>query len=79
MELEPVSVSARWNLEGAFQPIQFQWRDQLYRVESTGRSWEDETGLHVLCMAQAQVYELIFRLQPAGWWLRPPANRRAVA
>jgi len=78
MELESVRVSARWSPDGSFEPDKFEWRDRVYRVETTGRSWEDETGLHVLCMARDQVYELVFRLQPAGWWLRLPLNRSAV-
>lgn len=79
MEFEPVSVSAHWKLDGSFEPTQFQWRGKVFRVASTGRSWEDENGLHVLCMVHDQVYELVFRLQPAGWLLRPPANRPAAA
>lgn len=79
MELESVSVSARWKLNGRFEPLQFQWQGRVYRITSTGRSWEDEIGLHVLCMVYDQVFELVFRLQPAGWWLRPPANRPSVA
>ena len=79
MRLEPVTAAARWNPDGRFEPTQFQWQEQMYRVESTGRAWEDENGLHVLCMVLGgQVFELVFRLQPAGWWLRPPASGSAA-
>lgn len=74
MGIELVQVQARWKHEGRFEPIQFMWKDKMYRVESTGRSWEDAEGIHVLCMiAEGKVYELIFRLNPAGWVIRPAA------
>jgi hypothetical protein len=75
MAWEPVEVAARWEARGWFLPQRFTWNGEDYPVESTGRQWEDEEGLHVLCMVPgAVVYELVFRLQPAGWWLRPTAS-----
>lgn len=80
MPYEPVRVTAHWTQEGRFEPALFEWRAQLVTVEATGRSWEDENGLHVLCMAPGgQVFELLFRLQPAGWWLRAPARQVGLA
>lgn len=74
MPLESVEVAAHWKRSGRFEPGQFTWRGQVYHVESTGRSWEDEDGLHVLCMVpEGKVFELVFHLQPAGWSVRPPA------
>lgn len=73
MSLEPVQVAAHWKRSGTFEPKQFYWRGSMYRVESTGREWEDEEGYHVLCMIPSgQVFELIFHLEPAGWLVRPP-------
>lgn len=70
--MKPVQVQARWKREGRFEPAQFLWNNRIYRVESTGRSWEDAGGLHILCMvAGGRVYELIFRLNPAGWYIQP--------
>ena len=77
MALEPVEVSARWKHDGKFEPNQFHWRGKMYRVESTGRDWEDESGFHVLCMVpEGQVFELIFHLNPAGWLVKPPNTPR---
>jgi hypothetical protein len=74
MPVEPVEVSARWGERGFF-PRHFVWRGQKFQVESTGRQWEDEEGLHVLCMVTGgAVFELVFRLQPAGWWVKPPVG-----
>ena len=73
MPLEPVQVAAHWKRAGTFEPTQFYWRGKMYRVESTGREWEDEEGYHVLCMIlSGQVFELVFHLKPAGWLVRPP-------
>ncbi len=75
MALEPVDVNARWKHGGKFEPTQFSWHGKMYRIESTGRDWEDEEGFHVLCMVpEGQVFELIFHLNPAGWLIRPPTR-----
>lgn len=72
MALEPGQVQARWKRNGVFEPTQFLWKGVLYRVESTGRVWEDEKGYHVLCMVnEGQVFELIFCLNPARWLIQP--------
>jgi len=74
-----VSVVARWEANGRFEPGQFSWQGKIYQVESTGRAWEDEAGYHILCMAfGGPVYELVFRLNPAGWWMRTAANGPAM-
>ncbi len=79
MAVEQVQVSARWKHEGTFEPQQFSWRGKMYRVESTGRDWEDQEGFHVLCMVGGgQVFELIFHLNPAGWSIRPTAKPAAA-
>jgi hypothetical protein len=80
MKMEPIQVQARWKRNGGFEPTQFMLQGKLYRVESTGRDWEDESGYHVLCMiAGGQVFELLFHLNPAGWMARSLANGPKVA
>ncbi len=80
MALEPVEVAAHWKPEGRFEPTQFVWNGHVFRVESTGRDWEDDEGYHVLCMAAgSRVFELVFRLGPAGWKVKPPQNTSQAA
>ncbi len=80
MELQPVEVTARWEPAEGFLPSKIIYAGDVYLIESTGRRWEDEHGLHILCMiAGGQVFELIFRLQPAGWFLRTPAAPTRMA
>jgi hypothetical protein len=75
MPLETIEVSARWENALGFIPVRVTWQDRVYQVQSTGRHWEDAEGWHVLCMlAGSQAVELVFRLQPAGWLLRLPAD-----
>lgn len=75
--LEPVQVTAVWQPKRGFLPGEFIWRGQTYAVEDTGRAWEDDTGLHILCMAVGgNVFELIFCLHPAGWQMHTPTPAR---
>ncbi len=78
--MEPVQVQARGKRGGGFEPLRIVWNGTEYRVESTGRSWEDEHGLHVLVMIRGgRVFELVFHLNPAGWLLRPVSGNSAAA
>lgn len=78
--MEQVQVQARWKRSGGFEPLRFTWNGTDYRVESTGRSWEDEHGLHVLVMVPGgQVFDLVFHLNPAGWLLRSVPGGSAAA
>lgn len=75
MGYEKVEVNARWKRTGGFTPEKVFWQDQIYLIESIGRSWEDENGLHLYCMvAGGQVMELRFQLNPAGWYARIPSK-----
>lgn len=78
MPEEIVEVMARWE-GGAFAPRHFVWKGHLFPIESTGRQWEDDNGWHILCMVKGGVvFELTFRLKPAGWWLKPPTSAAAA-
>ena len=67
-------VMARWEKDGSIVPLHFTWKGQTRLVDSVGRSWRDEQGWHILCMAGgSSVYELI--LNPdLRWEIRPPAG-----
>lgn len=78
--MEPIEVTAHFNQQGAITPLHFTWKGGRYRVESTGRHWQDDNGQHMLVMvASGQIYELTFRSDERRWYIgqaRP--NRVAV-
>uniref|UniRef100_A0A7C4PLM8 Uncharacterized protein n=1 Tax=Anaerolinea thermolimosa TaxID=229919 RepID=A0A7C4PLM8_9CHLR len=58
---------AYWEGDGSVSPRWFTLRGEKIRVDSTGRSWRDAEGYHVLCMTHAgAVYELV--LTPSAAW-----------
>ncbi len=79
MSLEPIEVTARFDEHGTITPVQFAWKGGNYRVQSTGRHWQDETGLHFLVeAASGQIYELVFQGGEGHWYIKPVGPRRAV-
>lgn len=78
--MEPIEVTARFEPEGKIVPLSFTWQGQTYPVDSTGRHWEDQAGLHTLVMVPGErVYELIFIRAESRWYLRRPGpDRRMV-
>jgi hypothetical protein len=78
--MEPVEVTARFDLQGHVYPIKFGSPDRFYQVESTGRTWQDRDGYHVLVMAAGdRVFELIFFMEETRWYLRQVGPGRAAA
>lgn len=78
--MQPIEVIARFEANGNIYPTQFIWRDQTYSVLSTGRRWQDETGLHILVMiAGERVYELIFQPEGMHWFLKAPGAEARLA
>ncbi len=78
--MEPVEVTASFDLTGQVRPLKFSWRGQTYLVDATGRRWTDERGQHILVMLPGErVYELLF--DPAGlrWYLLGISGRLPVA
>lgn len=66
--MQPVEVTARWLEDGSVIPTHFQIKHQAYIVESVGRSWLDEAGLHILVMVPGRrVYELVFQPDSLRW------------
>ena len=78
--LEVVEVNARRDGHGQVIPTSFIWQGEVYRVESTGRRWQDEVGEHILVMIETKkVYELVRVLDGKRWYLKPiiPGSRFA--
>ncbi len=77
--MEPIEVNAHFDELGTISPLNFTWKGGVYRVESTGRRWQDEAGQHILVeVANGQIYELIFRNGEGRWYIGQPGPRRAV-
>lgn len=68
--MEPIEITAHFNEDGTITPLHFTWKGGRYRVESTGRRWTDEAGLHMLVMLSGgQIYELIFTSHNQRWYI----------
>lgn len=60
-------ILAYWERDGSISPRWFSVHGEKIRVDSTGRSWRDAEGYHVLCMTPVgAVYELV--LTPVAVW-----------
>jgi hypothetical protein len=78
--MEPIEVTAHFNQQGAITPLHFTWKGGRYRVESTGRHWQDDNGQHMLVMvASGQIYQLTFKSGEGRWYIgQAGPNRVAV-
>lgn len=66
----PIFVTAEFRPSGEIVPVDFRWQGSLYPVISTGRSWHDEKGFHILVMTPGeQVFELAFVVLEMTWYL----------
>ena len=67
--MEPIEITARFDQIGTITPLRFTWKGSVQRVESTGRRWEDEIGMHLLVMVSGgRIHELIFRSGEGRWY-----------
>ncbi len=68
---EPISVEARFNLDGTFRPIAFEWRGHHFTISSHGRQWEQEGEYRFLVMIRGeQVFELAYLKEEMRWQLK---------
>jgi len=76
--MEPIEVTAHFDPQGTITPLEFTWKGSKLRVESTGRRWTDEAGLHILVMvAGGRIYELSYRSGEGRWFLQRVKPERA--
>jgi hypothetical protein len=67
---ELIAVEARFDVDGAVQPLAFIWKDQRYAVSSVGRSSQQGEALHFLVMTPTdQVFELAYSPAASSWRL----------
>jgi hypothetical protein len=65
-----IDVTAQFNSQGEITPLKFTWQGRDFLVESTGRSWKDEAGYHILVMVpSARIFELVFDPTAGRWHL----------
>jgi len=68
--LQPVQVEIRSSPETKPTPVSFRWQGRTYPITDWGRRWNDESGLHVLVMANGQqTFELI-QSTNGDWYLK---------
>ena len=68
--MELVQVTAHFNDKGEITPREIIHGASKYHVESTGRRWEDESGLHILVIVPSdRVFELLFVPNDRLWYL----------
>ena len=68
--MEPIEVTAHFDSQGIITPLHFTWKGGKYRVESTGRRWQDDVGQHMLVMvASGRIYELTFKHGEGRWYI----------
>lgn len=78
--METIEVIARFTEDGKLYPQRFSWQGIDYTVESTGRHWKDQDGLHILVMVPGErVLELIYQADQGLWYLKQPASGRSLA
>jgi hypothetical protein len=77
--MEPIEVTARFDEQGIITPLHFTWKEGIYRVESTGRRWQDDLGQHILVMVSSgRIYELTFKNVEGRWYIGKAGPDRMV-
>ena len=68
--MESIQVNARFTPDGAARPLNFEWRGQVYRVDSIGRRWQGQDGQHILVLVTGgRAFHLLFKAGPQTWHL----------
>ena len=68
--MDPIEVTARFDEDGTITPLEFRWKGGFYRVQSTGRRWQDGEGAHILIMvANGRIYKLTFKSDKGRWYI----------
>jgi hypothetical protein len=70
--MEAIEVKLRKRPQQKKEPESFICKGRVYRVESIGRRWQGEQGMHILVMdARNQVYHLFFHESKHQWyWIK---------
>lgn len=78
--MELVEVTAKFAQDGTITPLRLAWQGVAYPIESTGRRWQEQDGLHILIMVPGErVLELIFQAEKGLWYLKRLPSSRSLA
>jgi hypothetical protein len=78
--MEPIEVTASFDKNSTITPLHFTWKGNIYRVESIGRRWLDDTGQHILVMVSSgRIYELTFMSREGLWYIGKAGPNRTFA
>jgi hypothetical protein len=68
---QSIPVEARFESDGTFRPIAFEWQGQRFEIESHGRQWKEQNTHHFLVIVSGdQVFELVYLHDENQWRLR---------
>ncbi|MBN2147424.1 MAG: hypothetical protein JW726_08545 [Anaerolineales bacterium] len=68
--MEAIEVTVHFSETGKSTPLRFTWNKSTYLIESVGRQWQDEQGLHFLVMVTGgRMFELLFDCETRCWFL----------
>ncbi len=77
--MDPIEVTAHFDTQGTVTPLEFRWKGTLHHVESTGRRWKDESGLHILVMVMSgRMLELTYLGGERRWFVSRAAPDHAL-
>jgi hypothetical protein len=68
--MEPVEVTARFDLQGEITPMNLVKDQKTIPVTGVGRRWSDSQGVHILVMVPGgQIFELLFAYAQNRWFM----------
>jgi len=77
---EPTSLEVRFEADGTLRPRRFTWNETWLQVSDVGRQWEDESGRHVLVMAEGHyTFELLLQRETLVWRVVRAPDEAAAA
>lgn len=70
--MKKIDITARFEMDGTLQPIEFSAEGRAVKVQNVGRQWETADGKHVLVMdLRGRTYHLFLQLNDLSWyWIK---------
>ncbi len=67
--MDPIEVTARFEPKGKIVPLSFIWKRRIYRVDSIGRQWDANDGIHILVMTPGnRAHHLLYMVEKGIWY-----------